>query len=135
MVAQARACESYRHVQLSGVFEAAVAVFAAPVESEAVTVIHAGCTVQRTPHPRELLVVVRMKHAFNTSSPLHRLTWAERMVHLMRVKATKTHTQSPRSVHKIKKIYSIDRAGLHTGGANVAADSVPREGSNRLVLM
>ena len=103
MVARARVCESYRHVQLSGVFEAAVAVFAAPVESEAVTVIHAGCTVQRTPHPTELLVVVRMKHAFNTSSPLHRLKWAERMAHVMRVKATKTHTQSPRSVHKIKK--------------------------------
>ena len=49
-------CESYRHVQVSGVFEAAVAVFLAPLESEAVTVIHAGCTIQRTPHPRELLV-------------------------------------------------------------------------------
>ena len=45
MVAQARACESYRDVQVSGGLEAAVAVAVAPLESEAVTVIHAGCTV------------------------------------------------------------------------------------------
>ena len=67
MVAQARACESYRHVQDASAFEAAVAVYVAPLEREAVAVIHAGCTVQRTPHPRELLVVVRMKLVFNTS--------------------------------------------------------------------
>ena len=61
MAPQARKCESYRHVQVSGVFEAAVTAFLAPLESEAVTVIHAGCTIQRTPHPRKLLVVVQMQ--------------------------------------------------------------------------
>ena len=81
MVAQARACESYRHVQVSGVFEAAVAVAFAPLESEAVTVIHAGCTFQHKG------IVSRGPHAtsFNTSLPLHRLSWAERMVRLVHV--------------------------------------------------